>query len=121
MATEPLPVIVRWTRRLEDAAVLDAPVHALEPSIRALLGTGARASVLRGDWLGHAVHELLTDVVIGTWSSATCRPGRGGDAPGASRLLIGIGLLPLVRRLGPDGRSGRRPVPATSGWAWSTR
>ena len=39
-ATEPPPAIVRWTRRLEDATALDAPVRALEPSIRALFGTG---------------------------------------------------------------------------------
>ncbi|HEY8653453.1 MAG TPA: (2Fe-2S)-binding protein, partial [Dermatophilaceae bacterium] len=67
--TDKPPMLVRWTLRLEDAAALDMPVHALEPSVRALFGTGTRASVLRGDWLGHAVHPLLTDVVIGTWTS----------------------------------------------------
>ena len=72
------PAIVRWTLRLEDATALDAPVQALEPPIRGLFGTGTRASVLRGDWLGHAVHPLLTDVVIGTWTSASAaRPVRG--------------------------------------------
>jgi len=65
------PRIVRWTLRLEETAVLDRPVHALEPSIHAWFGTGTRASVLRGEWLGHAVHPLLTDVVIGTWISAS--------------------------------------------------
>jgi hypothetical protein len=107
-ATEPLPSIVRWTRRLEDATALDAPVRALEPSIRALFGTGTRASVLRGDWLGHAVHPLLTDVVVGTWTSASLLDlfgGRGSSAP--AQRLIGTGLLAV----GPT---------AWTGWAeWS--
>jgi hypothetical protein len=108
MATKPPSSIVRWTRRLEDATVLDSPVRALEPSIRALFGTGARASVLRGEWLGHAVHPLLTDVVIGTWTSATALDLLGGpDASNPAQLLIGTGLLAV----GPT---------AWTGWAeWS--
>ncbi|MGI8947668.1 MAG: hypothetical protein ACR2FV_06805 [Ornithinimicrobium sp.] len=47
------PVIVAWTRRLEDATALDAPVQAIEFHIQKTFGTGARASALRGDWLGH--------------------------------------------------------------------
>ena len=107
-ATEPPPSIVRWTRRLEDATALDAPVRALEPSVRALFGTGTRASVLRGDWLGHAVHPLLTDIVIGTWTSATVLDLFGGrDSAEPAKRLIGIGLLAV----GPT---------AWTGWAeWS--
>jgi hypothetical protein len=93
-AIESAPSIVRWTRRLEDATALDAPVRALDPSVRALFGSGRRASVLRGEWLGHAVHPLLTDVVIGTWGSATLLDVLGGpDASGSAQLLIGAGLL----------------------------
>lgn len=88
------PAIVGWTLRLEDAAVLDAPVHAIEPTIRAVFGTGTRASVLRGDWLGHAVHPLLTDLVLGTWTSATVLDLFGGkDSSVAARRLIATGLL----------------------------
>ena len=106
--TEPLPSIVRWTRQLEDAAALDGPVRAVEPVVRALFGTGRRASVLRGDWLGHAVHPLLTDVVIGTWTSATVLDLVGGrEASEPARRLIGVGLLAV----GPT---------AWTGWAeWS--
>jgi hypothetical protein len=102
------PKLVRWTLRLEDATALDMPVHALEPSVRALFGTGTRASVLRGDWLGHTVHPLLTDVVIGTWTSATLLDLFGGrDSSAAAQRLIGTGLLAA----GPT---------AWTGWAeWS--
>lgn len=102
------PAIVRWTLRLEDTTVLDRPVQALEPSIRSAFGTGTRASVLRGDWLGHAVHPLLTDVVLGTWASATVLDIFGGSgSTAAAQRLAGTGLLAV----GPT---------AWTGWAeWS--
>jgi len=92
--TERPPGIVRWTLRLEDAAALDRPVQALEPRIRSVFGTGTRASVLRGEWLGHAVHPLLTDLVIGTWTSATLLDLFGGrESSIPAQRLIGTGLL----------------------------
>jgi uncharacterized membrane protein len=105
---EPPPAIVRWTLRLENATELDAAVQAVEPTIRRAFGTGARAAVLRGDWLGHAVHPLLTDFVLGTWTSASVLDLFGGKrfAP-AARRLVGAGLLAV----GPT---------AWAGWAeWS--
>ncbi|MGZ5400330.1 MAG: DUF2231 domain-containing protein [Nocardioides sp.] len=100
--------LVRWTLRLEEAAALDRPVQAVEPKIRAAFGSGARGSALRGDWLGHAVHPLLTDLVIGTWTSATLLDLFGGrDSSAAAQKLIATGLLAA----GPT---------AWTGWAeWS--
>ena len=87
-------MIVRLTLRLEQAAALDQPVQALEPTIRSLFGTGTRSAVLRGKWLGHAVHPLLTDVVLGTWTSATLLDLLGGRESAASaQKLVGTGLL----------------------------
>ena len=99
---------VRWTLRLEEATALDGPVQAIKPSIRAVFGTGTRGSVLRGDWLGHAVHPLLTDVVLGTWISASVLDLLGGpDWSEPAQSLIGTGLLAV----GPT---------AWTGWAeWS--
>ena len=91
---EPPSIIVRQTLRLEQAVVLDQPVHALEPTIRAVFGTGARSAVLRGEWLGHAVHPILTDVVLGTWTSATLLDLFGGrDSAASAQKLVGAGLL----------------------------
>ena len=88
------PGIVRWTKRLEDATVLDLPVRAVEPTVQSVFGTGNRASVLRGEWLGHAVHPVLTDVVLGTWTSASLLDLLGGrDASGSAQRLVGLGLL----------------------------
>jgi hypothetical protein len=102
------PGIVRWTLQLEGAKALDRPVQALEPKIQAWFGSGTRGSVLRGEWLGHAVHPVLTDVVVGTWTSATLLDLLGGPgASAAAQKLVGTGLLVV----GPT---------AWTGWAeWS--
>jgi len=107
-ASEQTPRIVRWTLGLEHATALDGLVHALEPSIQALFGTGKRASILRGEWLGHAVHPSLSDVVLGTWTSASLLDLFGGpDSSASAQRLIGTGLLAA----GPT---------AWTGWAeWS--
>jgi hypothetical protein len=101
-------VLVRGVRRLEETTALDRAVRTLEPRVASLFGSGIRGSVLRGDWLGHALHPQLTDVVIGTWTSATVLDlfGGRGSAPAAQRL-VATGLLAV----GPT---------AWAGWAeWS--
>lgn len=100
--------LVRWTLRLEEATALDGAVQAMAPKIRSAFGTGTRGSVLRGEWLGHALHPILTDVVIGNWTSATMLDLLGGpESAAASQKLIGTGLLAV----GPT---------AWTGWAeWS--
>jgi hypothetical protein len=86
--------IVRWTLGLENASVLDSPVRALEPLVRAGFGEGKRASVLRGEWLGHAVHPVLTDMVLGPWTSASLLDLFGGpDSSTSAQRLVGAGLL----------------------------
>jgi len=102
------PTIVRWTRGLEQATALDGPVRALEPLIRSAFGSGPRGRVLRGEWLGHAVHPVLTDFVLGAWTSASVLDLVGGPESSASaQRLVGTGLLAV----GPT---------AWTGWAeWS--
>ena len=104
-----VPALVRWTRQLEEATGLDGAVATLEPKIRFAFGSGARGAALRGEWLGHALHPLLTDVVVGSWTSASVLDVVGGDESAAgARTLVGVGLLAL----GPT---------AWTGWAeWST-
>ena len=105
---EETPSIVRWTQALEDTSALDGAVHTLEGPVRTIFGTGTRGEVLRGDWLGHALHPVLTDVVIGSWTSATVLDLVGGkDSATSARRLIGVGILAF----GPT---------AWAGWAeWS--
>ncbi len=91
---EPPAQLVDWTLRLENATVLDKPISMIEPEIRAAFGTGLRGSILRGDWLGHAVHPVLTDFVLGSWTSASVLDVFGGaESASSARKLIGAGLL----------------------------
>jgi hypothetical protein len=108
--TQRPPAPVRWTQRIEDTAALDGPVQAIEPKIHALFGSGTRGAVLRGDWLGHALHPVLTDLVLGAWASATVLDVFGDeDAESSAQRLVATGLLAV----GPT---------AWSGWAeWSER
>jgi nitrite reductase/ring-hydroxylating ferredoxin subunit len=78
--------------RLAQLAPLDAPAHAVGKQIRGLLSPGAARDALAGTWLGHALHPALTDVVIGTWMSATLLDLTGGESD-ASRRLVGLGAL----------------------------
>jgi uncharacterized membrane protein len=53
--------------------------------------------VLRGGWLGHALHPLLTDVPIGAWASALVLDLAGGSsAESAADLLVGVGLAAVA-------------------------
>ncbi len=94
MTGEHRPAVVDWTLRLEEADALDGAVRAVEPLVRTAFGTGARGALLRGDWLGHALHPVLTDAVLGSWTSATLLDLVGGEeAAPAARTLVGAGLL----------------------------
>ena len=80
-------------RRVEHARALDAPGEALGKAVRGAIGPGALKATLAGTWLGHALHPLLTDVVIGSLVSATMLDVLGGDDDGtAAERLIAVGL-----------------------------
>ncbi len=93
-STERNPGIVRWTLRLENAVSLDRLVGVVEPTIESVFGSGKRAWLLRGEWLGHAIHPVLTDVALGTWTSASLLDLLGGPGESAAaQRLVGSGLL----------------------------
>jgi uncharacterized membrane protein len=81
------------TASVEELAALDAPAEAAGAAVRGAVGSGALKSVLRGDWMGHALHPLLTDTVIGTWTSGLLLDltgGRGGDRLVAAGILASV-------------------------------
>ena len=101
--------LVRWTSALEGADALDGVVRAVQPTVEMAFASGVRGQVLRGEWLGHAVHPTLTDLVLGTWASATVLDLVGGaDSRSAAQRLLGVSLLAV----GPT---------AWTGWAeWAS-
>jgi nitrite reductase/ring-hydroxylating ferredoxin subunit/uncharacterized membrane protein len=75
-------------------SALDGPAAVIGKQIRSILKPGPVKDALSGTWLGHALHPLLTDVPVGTWTSATLLDLFGGKAGRpASQRLIGVGLL----------------------------
>jgi nitrite reductase/ring-hydroxylating ferredoxin subunit len=77
---------------VESADFLDSAGKQVGKGVRDALSPGALRDALSGTWVGHAIHPLLTDVVIGTFMSATLLDLLGGDDDGeASERLIAIG------------------------------
>lgn len=79
--------------RIESAEALDAVAKPAGRAVRENLPRGPVKDALSGTWLGHALHPMLTDVVIGSFTSASLldllAPGDGT----ASERLIGLGLI----------------------------
>jgi nitrite reductase/ring-hydroxylating ferredoxin subunit/uncharacterized membrane protein len=78
---------------LESVEALDPAALKLAEAVRGAVPVGAPRDALSGTWLGHALHPLLTDVVVGSFLSATLLDVLGGDDSGhASERLIEVGL-----------------------------
>jgi len=78
---------------LESFAALDAPGKVVGKVVRGAIGPGPVKDAISGTWLGHALHPMLTDVVIGCFVSASLLDLLGGDDDGrAAERLIGVGL-----------------------------
>src|SRR4051794_31771887 len=77
----------------ESAAPLDGLGEKVGKAVRGALGPGTFKDAISGTWLGHALHPVLTDVVIGSFTSATLLDVLGGDDDGtAAERLIGVGI-----------------------------
>src|SRR5437764_873615 len=77
----------------ESAAPLDGLGEKVGKLVRGAIKPGTLKDAVSGTWLGHAVHPMLTDVVIGSFTSATLLDLLGGDDDGtAAERLIGIGI-----------------------------
>ncbi|MGK5552552.1 DUF2231 domain-containing protein [Actinomadura kijaniata] len=98
--------------RLEENAALDRAAERLEPVVRPLLSSPRIADRLRGRWLGHAVHPLLTDLPIGAWVCTSLLDVFGGprSRPAAGGLLA-FGLVAAV----PTALTGTAEWAATEG------
>jgi nitrite reductase/ring-hydroxylating ferredoxin subunit/uncharacterized membrane protein len=82
-----------FVRRIESIESLDAPAKAAGRAIRNTIAHGRPKDLLSGTWLGHAVHPMLTDVVIGSFTSATLLDLLAGrDGTKASERLIALGI-----------------------------
>jgi nitrite reductase/ring-hydroxylating ferredoxin subunit len=80
--------------QLAQVDTLDGPADFIASKVREIVPNGPVKDALSGTWLGHALHPLLTDVPIGTWTSALLLDWLGGpDSEVAADRLIALGLL----------------------------
>ena len=99
--------------RVNRATVLDAPAKKVAATVRGAIGPGRFKDVLSGTYVGHAVHPVLTDVVIGTWTSALLLDLAGGKRShqAADRLLAaGVAAYPPTALTGITDWSDSEPA-----------
>ena len=83
--------------RLEAASPLDSAARPIARVVNVAIPPGAARNLLRGSWLGHALHPLLTDLPIGAWTSSLLLDViGGGSSEPAADLLLGIGIAAVV-------------------------
>jgi nitrite reductase/ring-hydroxylating ferredoxin subunit len=81
-------------RAIAGLTALDPVGKALGKAARDVFKPKRLKEALSGSWLGHPLHPVLTDVTIGSFTSAVLLDWLGGrGARPASQRLIGIGLL----------------------------
>jgi nitrite reductase/ring-hydroxylating ferredoxin subunit/uncharacterized membrane protein len=80
-------------RAVESAEALDPVAKWVGSNVRSMVPGGPVKDALSGTWLGHAVHPMLTDVVIGSFTAASLLDllAPGGDGRAGERL-IALGL-----------------------------
>jgi hypothetical protein len=103
---------------IEQLEALDAVLEPLQKAVQTVVPERSELKdVLSGTWLGEPLHPPLTDVVIGTWTSALLLDLLGGEQTHkAADGLVAAGVLaavPTVTRF-PGRREGGATGPAAS-------
>ncbi len=84
-------------RRIEALERLDRIAEPLADAMKKLIPRGPVKDALSGTWLGHQLHPLLTDIPIGSFTSATILDLVGGRrAQPAAALLSAVGVASAV-------------------------
>jgi uncharacterized membrane protein len=97
VAADPDSRPLQWVRRVEQARGLDRIADRLATVADRLVASPRVRDALRGVWLGHAVHPVLTDLPLGAWTSTTMLDLFGGRrARPAAELLLAVGLVTAV-------------------------
>jgi hypothetical protein len=116
----------RWLRsaisRIEANKRLDPVGIVLTNVAKPLLDCRSLASLLRGDFMGHALHPLLTDVPIGAWLSAALLDAAGGEeSRQAATRLTAVGLIAVGPTVPAVLWNCHQLAPSKGEWARHTR
>lgn len=93
MASTSSSALLRLLERLEQTSALDGPSGSIEALVDRALPDGPPRRALEGRPIGHALHPLLSDLPIGSWTSSVILDLFGGEsAQGSADLLLAVGL-----------------------------
>jgi nitrite reductase/ring-hydroxylating ferredoxin subunit/uncharacterized membrane protein len=91
------PLLHRAVTELGEQEALDRPARKLLDVAHRAIRPGPLRDALSGTFLGHALHPLMTDLPIGSWTSALLLDLAGGrGTEKAARRLVGAGILASV-------------------------
>jgi nitrite reductase/ring-hydroxylating ferredoxin subunit/uncharacterized membrane protein len=80
--------------RVGKIGALDRVGGPLADGVKRVVGKGPLKDLLSGTWLGHPLHPLLTDIPIGSLTSASLLDVLAGPrGEQAADVLVGIGVL----------------------------
>jgi nitrite reductase/ring-hydroxylating ferredoxin subunit len=98
MSSKGLPDLTKpYVEAVESIDALDPVGERVGKLVRGAIPPGPVKDGLSGTWIGHALHPLLTDIVIGSFTSATLLDLLGGDEDGkAAERLLAIGIAAYV-------------------------
>lgn len=90
-------VLHRVAERSERFRALDRLAAPLARSADEAFRRAHLKSILSGSWLGHPLHPLATDAVIGSWTTAALLDLRRSDAyDEAAQRLVAIGVAAAI-------------------------
>ena len=94
MATRLPSVALRLVEQLEQTKALDGAAERMRGLVSSVLPDGEARELLEGRGIGHALHPVLSDVPIGSWTSSVILDLLGGDtAQRSAELLLAVGLV----------------------------
>lgn len=80
--------------RISGAEGLDVVADRLGAAVKRVVPHGAVKDALSGTWLGHSLHPMLTDIPIGSFTSATVLDVIGGRrSRDAADVLVALGVV----------------------------
>jgi hypothetical protein len=96
-----MKTVQQLTKRIEEMEALDRFANVMQKVLsRIVPQESALKDLLSGTWLGRPLHPMLTDVVIGVWTSASVLDILGGkraERAADQLVLIGnIAALPTI-------------------------
>lgn len=109
-----IKILQQLTDRIEHTNSLDSVIAFAKKNAGPIVKQPQVSKVLSGDFLGHPLHPMLTDIPIGAWSMSALLDVLGGEElEDASAFLVGVGVLSAI----PTAATGLHDWQATTGAA----